>query len=51
MVKILNLHILGGGGLKNEYFGGMITVWIFVWGDHKTGLVLEVISMHFRVFT
>ena len=53
--------ILGGqnfefqylGGQKNEYFGGMMKLWIyfFFWGGgapHKTGLY--VIYMHLRAF-
>ena len=28
----------------------MKTLWVFFGGHHKIGLVLEVISMHFRVF-
>ena len=35
----------GGGGL------GMKILWIFFWGHHKIGLYLEVISMHFKVFS
>ena len=34
-----------GGFQKNEYFGGMKILWIFLGGGHKIG----VISMHFRV--
>ena len=39
----------GGGGevQKTEYFWGMKILWIFLGGHHK----LEVISMHFRVFS
>ena len=32
-------------------FGAMKILWIFSWGHHKTGLVLGVISMRFRVFS
>ena len=28
----------------------MKILWIFLWGHHKTGLFLKIISMHFRVF-
>ena len=31
-------------------FGGMKILWIFFGCHHKIGLVLGVISMHFRVF-
>ena len=32
-------------------FWGMKIMWMFFWrGHHKTGLVLEVTSMHLRVF-
>ena len=40
-VKILNINI----------FWGMKILWIFFGGHHKIGLYLEVISMHFRVFS
>ena len=36
---------------KMNIFGAMKILWIFSWGHHKTGLVLGVISMHFRVFS
>ena len=39
---------------KNKYFWGMKFLWIFGGGGggyHKIGLYLEVISMHFRVFS
>ena len=52
--KILNFNILGGGGggfRKNNIFLGMNILWIFLWGHHKIGLYLVVISMHFRVFS
>ena len=29
----------------------MKILWIYSWGYHKTGLVLGVISLHFRVFS
>ena len=36
-------------------FGGMIkfmkVIWILFWDDLNTGLVLGVISMHYRVFS
>ena len=38
------------GVQKNEYFLGMTILWIFIWGHHKIGLYLGVISMHFRGF-
>ena len=36
-----------------QYFGGFSedSVWIFFGGNHKIGLYLEVISMHFRIFS
>ena len=40
---------LGGGGVRNiTIFGGMKILWIY---HYKTGLVLGVISIHFRVFS
>ena len=36
--KILNFNIFGGFQ-KNEYFLGMMILWIFFWGHHKIGLV------------
>ena len=41
----------GGGVQKSEYFGGMTILWIFWVVNHKMGLYLGVISMHFRVFS
>ena len=42
----------GGGGVRKlNIFGGMKILWIFFRGHHKIGLYLEVISMHFRVFS
>ena len=32
-------------------FWGMKIFWILFWGHYKIGLNLEVISMHFRVFS
>ena len=32
-------------------FGGMKILWIFFGGHHNIGLYLEVISVHFRVFS
>ena len=49
-LQILNVNILGFFFQKNEYFGGMDILWIFLGSHYKTGLVLGVISMHFRVF-
>ena len=44
--KILNFNILGG--FRNIIiFGGMKILWIY---HNKIGLVLEVISIHFRDF-
>ena len=48
--KILNFNFLGGFQ-KTEYFWVMKIVWIFFGGHHKIGLYLEVISMHFSVFS
>ena len=36
---------------KNEYFWGYVDLVDIFGGHHKTGLVLGVISMHFRVFS
>ena len=51
----------GGGGLNfntflcfsemNTDFFGYEDFFDILWGHHKTGLVLGVISMHFRVFS
>ena len=53
--KILNFNILGGGGgvgfRKINIFWGVKILWIFFGGHHKIGLYLDVISMHFRVFS
>ena len=49
-VQILNFDIFLGFQ-KNKYFLGMKILWIFFWGHHKIGLYLEVISMHFKVFS
>ena len=49
----MNFNIFGGFQ-KTDYFrggGGIKILWIFVMGHHKIGLYLEVISMHFRVFS
>ena len=53
--KILNFNFFffffffwGGGGVRNIIiFRGMKILWIY---HYKTGLVLGVISIHFRVF-
>ena len=44
--KILNFNIFGGFQ-KYHYFWGMKILWIY---HNKIGLVLEVISIHFRDF-
>ena len=51
--KILNFNIFGGGGgQKNEYFGGYKDfVDIFGGSYHKVGIVLGIISMYFMVFS
>ena len=41
----------GGGVRKLNIFGGKKILWIIFWCHHKIGLYLEVISMHFRVFS
>ena len=41
----MNIFFEGGGG------AGLKILWIFLGGHHKIGLYLEVISMHFRVFS
>ena len=46
----MNFNILGGFQ-KTEYFGGYEDFVDFLGGHHKIGLYLEVISMHFRVFS
>ena len=33
------------------FLRGMKILWIFLGGHHKIALYLEVISMHFRVFS
>ena len=50
--KVLNFNIfLGGGGVgKKNIFGDMKFLWIFFGGHHRTGLVLGIISMYFRIF-
>ena len=48
--KILNFDIFLGFQ-KNKYILGYEILWIFFWGHHKIGLYLEVISMHFKVFS
>ena len=40
-----------GGFQKNEYFWGMMKLWIFLGGHHKTGLFWGVISIYFRAFS
>ena len=50
LFEILNLTIFWGFQ-KNEYFGGMKILWIYLGGHHKIGLYLGVISMYFRVFS
>ena len=42
----------GGDGVRNiDIFGGMKSLWIFLGGHDKIGLVLGVSSMYFRVFS
>ena len=48
--KIFNFNIFLGFQ-KNEYFWGYKDFVDIFWGHHKIGLYLEVISMHFRVFS
>ena len=36
---------------KNNIFGGMKLLWLFLGGHHKIRLVLGVIYIHFRVFS
>ena len=36
---------------KMNIFGGMKILWTFFGGQHKIGLYLGVISMHFRIFS
>ena len=48
--KILNFNFLGGFR-KINIFWGMEILWTFFGGHHKIGLYLEIISMHFRVFS
>ena len=45
----MNFNILGVFR-KMNIFEGMKILWIFICGHHKTGLYLEVISKHFKVF-
>ena len=45
---------MGGGGgwvQKNKYFFGLKILWLNIWGNHKIGLYLGVIFMHFRVLS
>ena len=48
--NILNFDIFLGFQ-KNKYFLCMKILWIFFGGHHIIGLYLEVISMHFKVFS
>ena len=48
--KILNFNIFLGFQ-KNKYFMGYENFVDIFWGHHKIGLYLEVISMHFKVFS
>ena len=41
----------GEGFRRMNMFGGMENLWICIWSQHKTGLVLGVISVHFMVFS
>ena len=38
------------GFQKNEYFLGILNLWILFRGHHNIGLYLGVISIHFRAF-
>ena len=49
-LKILNFDILWGF-LKYKYFFGYENFVDIFWGLHKIGLYLEVISVHFKVFS
>ena len=49
-VKVFEFNIFGGFKLT-EYFSGIKILWILFGGHHKIGLYLEIISMHFRVFS
>ena len=40
-----------GGFQKNEHFFGYEDFVDIFWGRHKIGLYLEVISLHFSVFS
>ena len=50
-VQNFEFHHLGRGIRKMNIFGGLRILWIFLWGHHKKGLYLGVISIHFRVFS
>ena len=51
MFKFLNFNIFFAVFRKLNIFWGMKIVWIFLVGHHNIGMYLEVISMHFRVFS
>ena len=50
-VQICEFQYFWGVLRKMNVFWGMKILWIFLWGQPKIGLVLEVISMYFRVFS
>ena len=50
-VQYFEFQYFWGFRKKNNIFGGMKILRIFLGGHHKNGLYLGVISMHFRVFS
>ena len=48
---IVNFNILGGFQKTKDFLGGYEDVVDIFCGHYKVGLYLEVISMHFRVFS
>ena len=50
-VQNFKFQYFGGFSEKSEYFLGYEDCVDIFWGNHKTGLYLEVISMHFTVFS
>ena len=52
LVQSFEFQYFWGIFRKLNIFGSMKILWIFFWGYHKIGLLnLEVISMHFRLFS